>query len=169
MSQTAHQRGPPGKGSLPLHMPGASHQSSVSSWSFCSVTVVVSSAPSLLFVSSLPLRLWVAFVLAYVFLSLLAASPQPALDEEPHIREGNKVFGCSQRETVGLLRLGREVSKRAMVGGGGGGLLQFCTKSREPETLISCMLNPMAPAGSHGSEAFRNLGNQSLPSLKGKT
>lgn len=98
----------PGRGSLPLLVPGASHHFSISSLSFCSVTVVVNSCPSLLFVSSLPLRLWVAFVLAYVFLSLLAASPQPALDEEPHIREGNKVFGCSQRETVGLLRLGKE-------------------------------------------------------------
>lgn len=100
-------KGSPSRGSLPLHMPGASHQSSTLSLSFSSVTVVVSSGPSLLFVSSLPLRLWVAFVLAYVFLSLLAASPQPALDEEPHSREGNKVFGCSQRETGGFLRLGK--------------------------------------------------------------
>lgn len=101
-------------------MPGASHNFSISSLSFCSVTVVVSSGPSLLFVSSLPLRLWVAFVLAYLFLSLLAASPQPALDEEPHIREGNKVFGCSKRETVGLLGWEKsQVNLRAMVGGGG--------------------------------------------------
>lgn len=89
-------------------MPGASQQSSISCLSFCNITVVVSSGPNLLFLSSLPLRLWVAFVLAYIFLSLLAAFPQPALDEEPHIREGNKVFGCSQRETVGLLRVGKE-------------------------------------------------------------
>ncbi|XP_054130479.1 GTP-binding protein 1 isoform X1 [Melozone crissalis] len=95
-----------------------------------------------------------------------ALQPLPALDEEPHSREGNKVFGCSERNS-GFAEVGK--SQVDSHGRGWGALLQFCTKSREPEALISCMLSPMALAGSHGSEAFRILGNQSLPSLRGKT
>ncbi|XP_059328280.1 GTP-binding protein 1 isoform X1 [Ammospiza nelsoni] len=95
-----------------------------------------------------------------------ALQPLPALDEEPHSREGNKVFGCSERNS-GFAEVGK--SQVESHGRGWGALLQFCTKSREPEALISCMLNSMAHTGSHGSEAFRNLGNQSLPSLRGKT
>ncbi|XP_018862247.1 GTP-binding protein 1 isoform X5 [Parus major] len=89
-----------------------------------------------------------------------ALQPLPALDEEPHIREGNKVFGCTQRETVALLRSG-EPERHAR---GWGALLQFCTMSREPEALISGMLNSMAPAGSHGSE---KLGKSKSSQLEG--
>lgn len=98
----------------------------------CSITVVVSSAPSLPFVSSLPLRVCVAFILAYFCLFLLAASPQPALDEEPHIREGNKVFGCFKREELACWpEAGNRVrSARKPWWWGGRALLPFSTKPR---------------------------------------